>query len=130
MSDAFGLRVIIAGSRQYGHDELDKALAKCPWLENIAVVISGGCRGIDQCGEHYAATFGLEVERYPADWNKYGRAAGPIRNALMAHNADCLLAVWDGKSKGTKNMIDEAKKAELRVFVFYPETGMATGDES
>ena len=53
------------------------------------------------------------------DWNKHGKAAGPIRNRQMAEYADCLIAVWDGKSRGTKNMIDEMNKLMKPVFLIW-----------
>jgi predicted Rossmann fold nucleotide-binding protein DprA/Smf involved in DNA uptake len=62
------------------------------------------------------------VNRFPADWNKHGRGAGMIRNRLMAHNADALIAVWDGVSSGTDNMISLAKVRGLKVFVYITST--------
>lgn len=65
---------------------------------------------------------GIPTQRYPADWALYGKAAGAIRNRKMAENSDALVAVYDGKSPGTKNMIDEAKKVGLKVYVYvFPE---------
>ena len=55
--------------------------------------------------------------RFPADWDKYGKAAGYKRNGEMARNADALIAFWDGKSRGTKHMIDLAKKYDLQARV-------------
>lgn len=56
---------------------------------------------------------------YPADWKKYGRRAGSIRNIEMAQNAEALLAVWDGISSGTRHMIKEAEKRGLPVYIYY-----------
>lgn len=61
-------------------------------------------------GERYAKDNGFRVEKHPADWEKYGRAAGPIRNREMAEISDYVICFWDGKSRGTKSMIDYAKK--------------------
>ena len=55
------------------------------------------------------------VAYFPADWDKYGKAAGFIRNEQMAQNADALVVFWDGKSRGTKNMIELAAKYKLKV---------------
>ena len=61
----------------------------------------------------------LHPELFPADWDKHGRAAGPIRNKQMADYADVLIAVWDGKSRGTKNMIDEMNKLMKPVYIVW-----------
>lgn len=59
----------------------------------------------------------LEIERFPADWKKYGKAAGPIRNDQMAQVADMVIAFWDGKSKGTENMLRMANKYGVKMDV-------------
>ena len=81
------------------------------------IIVSGGCSGADLLGERYAKENGYSIDRYPAEWQKYGRKAGIMRNAVMADNADALIAYWDGISRGTKNMIDEARKKGLAVRV-------------
>lgn len=111
------MRTIIAGSRKNitMADVLD-AIKICPW--EPTVVISGTAKGVDSFGESWAYANGIPIERYPADWNKYGKRAGYIRNEEMAKNAEALIAVWDGESRGTKHMIDIAKKYKLRCFVY------------
>lgn len=114
------MRTIIAGSRSefpIPREYLDAALAVCGWRPTV--VISGTARGADALGELWAAQNGIPIERFPADWNTHGRSAGYRRNAEMASNADALIALWDGTSKGTKGMIDLAKKRGLKVFVQY-----------
>ena len=59
----------------------------------------------------------LPLQIYRADWETHGRAAGPIRNRKMAENASALIALWDGASRGTKNMIETAQKKGLLVYV-------------
>lgn len=113
-------KVIVAGCRDLADYELLKE--KCDfYLQNQQpediVVISGHASGADALGERYAHERGLQLETYPADWKAHGRAAGLIRNAKMAMVADALIAFWDGKSRGTKNMIDTAKKHNLHVAV-------------
>ena len=78
-------------------------------------IVSGTARGVDQAGERYAASRGLDCVRFPADWEKYGRRAGYLRNCQMAENADALVAFWDGQSRGTKHMIEIAKARGLAV---------------
>ena len=65
----------------------------------------------------WAATFSIPCEKYPADWDKYGKSAGYRRNEQMADNADSLIALWDGRSRGTKHMIDIAHRKGLKVYV-------------
>ena len=81
------------------------------------ISISGHATGADALGERYAQERGLFLDAHPADWNKHGRAAGPIRNAEMAEAADTLIAFWDGASRGTKNIIVTAKSKGLKVVV-------------
>lgn len=113
-------RVIIAGSRQIGDYGLverycDKMLFnKRNAGENI-IILSGGCSGVDLLGEKYAAERSFQVERYPAEWTRYGRRAGVLRNEIMVQRADALIAIWDGQSRGTKNVIELAEKYGLMV---------------
>ena len=114
-------RVIIAGTRdfsdyQFLRQKCDAILSSKRQDSNI-VIISGTARGADRLGEQYARERGYKIERYPADWDNDGHAAGPIRNARMADNADALIAFWDGRSRGTKNMIETAKVKGLAVRV-------------
>lgn len=113
-------KVIVAGCRDFADYELLKE--KCDFYlqnkkpENI-VIVSGHASGADALGERYAQERGYETEIYPTDWKTHGRAAGPIRNAQMAAVADALIALWDGKSHGIKNMIETARKHNLQVAV-------------
>ena len=113
------LKVIIAGGRDFAdydklRDACDEQLINA---EEDIEIVSGGAKGVDTLGEQYAEEKGLEVKKFPADWKGYGRAAGIIRNSQMADYGDMLIAFWDGKSKGTKNMIETARKKQLQVSV-------------
>ena len=81
------------------------------------MIISGHASGADSLGERYVQERGSLLDTYPADRKVHGKAAAPIRNAKMAEVADALIAFWDGKSRGTKNMIDTAIKRGLKVAV-------------
>ena len=110
------MKTIIAGSRtvvDYG--VLLEAVVHAPFA--ITTVISGGARGVDKLGELYAAASRIPLMVRPADWESHGRRAGFIRNIEMAQSAEALIAVWDGVSRGTKHMIEEAKKHGLTVYV-------------
>lgn len=125
------LRVIIAGSR--GFDDFLKLMDSCTDilsqiteqhndLDNIRIV-SGAARGADLLGEQYAKIAGYEVSRFAPDWDGLGKKAGYMRNAEMAKyaiadgNYGVLIAFWNGKSKGTKHMIDLAEKNGLEVHI-------------
>ena len=112
-------RVIIAGSSGFNDYPL-LASTMDTLLQNITVpivVICGMARGADLLGERYALDRGFQVQRFPADWDKYGKRAGYIRNEEMAKNADALVAFWDGESHGTKHMIELANRYGLKVRV-------------
>lgn len=110
------LRVIIAGSRSYPGwiDGVDRAV-KASGFEIVAV-ISGEARGADAAGGMWACVNNIPVEGYPADWDKHGRKAGPIRNQQMADAADALIALWDGKSRGTRDMINRMRNKPTFVY--------------
>ena len=104
-------RVIIAGCRDFDNYELLKE--KCEYyLQNKmqthnVIIVSGHASGADTLGERFAAEHNLLCELHPADWDKHGRAAGPIRNAEMADVADALIAFWDGMSRGRMARLGE-----------------------
>ncbi len=83
---------------------------------DISETVSGGAKGVDAIGEIIASEQDIPLIMFPADWNKYGKSAGPIRNKDMAKYADALIAVWDGQSKGTRSMISCAVKEGLEVY--------------
>ncbi len=116
-------KVIIAGGRYFNDYELMKEkvsniLSTITDLEII--IISGTANGADKLGERFAKEHGYTVEQYPAQWDKYGKSAGYKRNEQMAKLADASICFWDGKSRGTKHMIDLSKKHGLKSrIVFY-----------
>ena len=113
------MKTVIAGSRDFKDYNLLKSQLDYYRMHknDITEVVSGCSKGVDMLGELYASEESIPVKQFPADWNKHNKAAGPIRNRQMAEYADCLIAVWDGASRGTKNMIDEMNKLKKPVFV-------------
>ena len=108
------LKIVIAGCRYYNNydeakDYIDFCIREIK-KNNTIVILSGGCRGADAIGERYAIENGYEISKFVANWDKYGKAAGPIRNEQMAIEADYIICFWDYKSRGTKSMIENAKK--------------------
>ena len=107
-------RVVVAGSRSFADfglmcSRLDVLLSQ----RAEVVIISGAARGADALGEQYAALRGYPVERFPADWARFGRAAGYRRNEAMAAVADAVVVFWDGRSPGTGHMVDIARSRGL-----------------
>lgn len=114
------IKVIIAGGRNF--EDFDKLCQVCDDVlkdQNKVEIVSGANKGADLLGEKYAAERNHPIKQFPADWKRYGKSAGQKRNAEMAAYADELIAFWDGKSKGTKNMIDLAEQADLKVKILY-----------
>lgn len=116
------MRVIIAGSRTCRLLRTVEDAVEAARLYGICIteVISGGASGADRAGETYARSQNLPLHRYPADWVT-GMGAGYKRNRrnrrMLDHPADALIAVWDGKSRGTAHMIKIAEKKGIPVYV-------------
>ena len=112
------MKTIIAGSRTATERYTFIAIMSCPWSHEITSVLCGMAQGADLHGKTIAERAGFPVVEYPADWETHGKSAGPIRNQRMVDNADALIAAWDGKSRGTADVIRRAKAKGLRVHVF------------
>lgn len=123
-------KVIVAGGRDFKDKKLlTSRLNKYTFLFEDVVVITGAQKsrewdpakgrwfyfGADYLAEEWAHSKRYLVMRFHPDWDKHGKKAGPIRNREMAAFGDYLVAFWDGKSKGTANMIEEARKANLKI---------------
>lgn len=113
------MRCVIAGSREgISYNDVLQAMEECSWTDEITEVVSGKARGVDTMGEQWANENNISVKEFPADWKKFGKSAGYLRNAEMADYADALICVWDGESRGSKHMIDLANEKGLKVFVY------------
>ena len=106
------MRVIIAGSRTIeDYDIVKAAIAESGFA--ITTVLCGKAKGVDTLGERFALENNIEISYHPADWDKYGKSAGYVRNESMGKRADALIDVWDGESMGTGHMINVAKRRGL-----------------
>jgi hypothetical protein len=85
----------------------------------ITEVVSGGANGADALGKKLAKEYRIEYTEFPADWNKHGKAAGPIRNEQIMQYTDKVIAFWDGKSKGTMSAINLARKYKKDTIIIY-----------
>lgn len=117
------MKVIIAGSRDIpsrkAQDAVQDCIARSGWRDLITEIVHGGCRGIDRAA-HDVAEGLWPIKVFPADWNLYGRAAGPIRNGQMADYADALIAIKleGAANRGTENMIEAMRNRDKDVLIF------------
>ncbi len=114
------MKTIIAGSRDnVGPEHLFEAFDIIDY--EITQVICGCARGADTIGKAWADLEGIPCLEMPADWDLHGKKAGSIRNEEMALEAEALIALWDGVSTGTANMINIAERLGLHVTVIYTQ---------
>ena len=110
------MKTIIAGSRTIkDYSAIVNAIRMSNF--NITEVVSGKATGADILGERWAIANNIPIKEMPANWNTYGKSAGPIRNAEMTKYADAAIIIWDGKSAGAKDMINQIKKANKPYFI-------------
>ena len=106
------MKVVITGSRSLSGNTniqyfkvIDSVLK---WIDKpIDEIVSGEAVGPDQWGKQYGLMMGTDIKSEPAEWNTYGKAAGPIRNRRMAEYGDFAIIFWDGVSAGSLNMMEE-----------------------
>lgn len=118
------MKLIVAGSRSFGkyaydHQQMDFVLDAWHESSPVTEVVSGTAQGADKAGEYWAHMHGIIVKQFPADWKVYGKSAGHKRNAAMADYADAAIVFWDGRSKGSENMIEQMHKRRKRVQVVF-----------
>jgi hypothetical protein len=112
------MRVLVCGGRGfYDWRLLEHTLYELNKEEEITDIIHGGASGADMLAHQYAYYNKIRIWHYPADWDKYGKGAGPIRNKQMLDEGkpDLIVAFIGPGSKGTRNMVDQAKKYGFRV---------------
>ena len=107
------MKVIIAGSRTIEDYEYVKDVIKRSNFTITEVVCGKASRGVDALGERYAIENDIPVKPFYANWKKFGKAAGMMRNNDMADYAEAIIAIWDGSSRGTKDMIKKSSNLML-----------------
>jgi len=118
------MKTAIIGSRGISNYEIVSDVLKEYQISNV---ISGGAKGVDSLAERYVTDNSLSMTVFKPDWAQYGRAAGPIRNRHIVDAAECVIAFWDGKSKGTLDSITYAKKIGKKVDIWeYDENNRVT----
>jgi hypothetical protein len=110
------MKVIVAGCRDfYSHDFVAQTIEDSGFV--LDEIVSGGAAGVDNVGQWYAHNNKIKCTTFPADWNKNGKAAGPIRNTTMANYADALILIWDGVSSGSRDMLQKMLTLKKPVFI-------------
>lgn len=112
------MKVIIAGGRDITDPKFVERAVKASGYK-ITEVVCGMAKGVDTLGKEWAESQGIPVKEFPANWSKFHRAAGPIRNAEMAKYADALIAIMKPGSKGTRNMVELARKRKMPNLVLH-----------
>lgn len=118
------MKVLVCGGRDYSDDKgLRTVLDAMHKTLSFSVLIHGAARGADQLAANWASSRGIPLQSFPADWQKHGRAAGPIRNEQMLRDArpDMVIAFPGGR--GTAHMVRIAREAGVKVVT-------VTGDSS
>lgn len=111
------MRAAIIGSRNITVEDFSPYLPR-----GVTEIVSGGARGVDACAAKYAEAHGIRLTEFLPDYERYGRAAPIKRNQQIIEYADVVLAFWDGRSKGTKNVIDTCGAKNKKITVFLMKT--------
>lgn len=121
--DVAAMRILVCGGRNYWHhDKVHEVLngrpwdGLCRWYRPVAVLITGGAPGADSCALRWAIANRVPYVVYEAEWKKYGKRAGPIRNSRMLADGKPQLVVGFKGGKGTADMIRQAKAAGVEVY--------------
>lgn len=111
------MKVAVIGSRNFS--DYNKLKTVLDEVSVITQIVSGGARGADTLAERYAKLHNIPTLIHKPEWNKYGKAAGMIRNKLIIEHADLVIAFWDGSSPGTKHSIKLCEKTNKKVQIVY-----------
>lgn len=120
----YGMKILVCGSRNWTNEDqiaevLSEYIQDWPLDRDEPTIMHGTAKGADSMAGRLGLELGFWVEEYPADWDKHGRSAGPIRNIEMLDmKPDLVLAFQVGKSRGTQHTIDHARKRGIPVRVF------------
>lgn len=119
------MKVAVIGSRICTIENIDQFIPSV-----TTEIVSGGARGIDQCAREYAQQNGLELTEFLPEYERYGRAAPLKRNMQIIEYADLVIAFWDGRSRGTRYVIEQCIAAgkPLRVIELCEDKPLASGE--
>jgi hypothetical protein len=114
------VRLAVVGDRNFtDYSFVEKTLDRIIKEKKFSdiTIVSGGARGVDTLAEMYASKHNLPIKVWEADWDKFGKSAGPIRNEQVVHDSDFMVAFKAEFSKGTLNAINQAKNYALECIV-------------
>lgn len=112
------MKVLICGSRTVTFlSVISRAIRESGFV--VTEIISGGAQGADKLAERYAELGNIPTQIFKPDWILHGKKAGILRNLEMVKVADAVIAIWDGKSKGTKSTIEFAKRENKPLYILY-----------
>ena len=106
------MKVAVIGSRRLWLDDLGEYLPK-----STEEIVSGGAKGIDTCAKEYAEKHGIKYTEFRSDYRRFGRGALLKRNLQIIEYADRVIAVWDGKSRGTRYVVDRCSELKKPITV-------------
>jgi len=114
-------KIAIVGSRTFDDYNFLKAILykHTKGIPNSYSIVSGGAKGADSLAKQYAEEFKIPIKEFLPDWATHGKSAGPIRNEQIVEECDIVIAFWDGISRGTKNTVWLATKAQKPVYVYW-----------
>lgn len=115
------MKIAIVGSRTVPENQdtlyqLNQALRTLVINPCSLTIISGGAKGVDRVAKELALAYKIPYLEYLPDWEKHGKAAGPIRNLAMAEACDMAIIIWDGRSAGTRNMMQSLASSKKPFF--------------
>jgi len=100
------IKIAIVGSREFNNYQLFREMLLSLLPNETVMIVSGGAKGTDSLAERFANEYSIPFCKFPANWEKYGKSAGVIRNKQITEFSDRVYAFWDNESKGTKNTIE------------------------
>jgi len=107
------MKVAVIGSRDLTIPDLENYLPT-----DVTEIISGGARGVDTSAKKYAFAHNIKLTEFLPNYKKYGKSAPLKRNITIIENADLVIAFWNGKSHGTKFVIDNCKKKNIPILIY------------
>lgn len=106
------MKVAIIGSRGLENIEIEEYLPK-----GVTEIVSGGAKGVDTIAKEYALKNNIKLTEFKPDYKRYLKGAPLKRNLQIIEYSDMVIAIWDGKSKGTKFVIENCPKEKLKLFL-------------
>lgn len=118
------MKIAIVGSRTItDYSLLEQIWNKLKLNHDSHIIISGAANGVDKIARDFALNNNLGLVEYRAEWEKYGKSAGFIRNKTIINECEICIAIWDGESKGTAHDIRLCKEMKKRLYLYNTKPG-------